>query len=127
VRGVAHHARLLLALAWATALALCLGAQEAPATVARATRRVHRPAHARASLFTLGLRQLRRCCRRQTDRLVRWWLPDLTAPSWSTACRAAQASRYVFPPAPRRTAPLDGLPLPPERCFRPVPSSPGAA
>jgi hypothetical protein len=126
VRGVAHHARLLLALAWATALALCLGAQEVPAMLAKATQRAHRPTHARASLFTLGVRHLRRCGRRHTAPLVRWWLPDPAASSWNAAFRAAQAARFLFPPLPRRT-PLPDAPLPPDWRFRRVPSFPDAA
>ena len=56
---MAHHARLLLGMAWASLVALCLGASEAQALLARLAAtpvrlRRCRPRHARESGFTLG-------------------------------------------------------------------------
>ncbi len=94
VRGVARHARLLLALAWASLVALCLGAQAAEARLgarrARRARPRRRPEHARASLFTLGLRQARQWPYRPRTVALRWHLPAPLAESWTDQWRHAQ-------------------------------------
>ncbi len=84
VRGVDHHQRLLLAMAWATLVVLCLGVEAAAARRAAQAQRIARratrqaagtypvdparpwrarlpavPQHAQQSLFTLGLRAAR--------------------------------------------------------------------
>ena len=106
VTDLEHHARLLVAMAWATLLVLCLGLAEARAALATvATRRAsppttHRsppkPQHARASLFTLGLRLARRWLARTAVPRFLWFLSQLSAPAWTTRWYRAQAYRYLF-------------------------------
>jgi hypothetical protein len=106
VRGLAHHAVLLLALAWATLLVLCLGAGEAASRLRRLDRcpprrhgtrwRTAKPQPAGESLFTLGLRQTRRWLYGTPRRSWRWRLPDLAAPSWTDQWRAHQSHRFIF-------------------------------
>jgi hypothetical protein len=106
VRGVAHHAVLLLALAWATLVVLCVGAGEAarrlrhlagqPARRHGTRWRTAKPQPAGESLFTLGLRQVRHWLHPTARRPWRWHLPDLTAPSWTAQWYAHQARRFIF-------------------------------
>ena len=107
VQGVAHHERLLLAMAWASLLMVCLGCAEAQAQrAALARRRVRlvagqprpaRPQPARESLFTLGLRQVRRWLYATASGALPWRLPDLGAPSWTAQWYHCQAYRFIFP------------------------------
>jgi hypothetical protein len=109
VHGAAHHERLLLAMAWATLLVLCLGlavaqdrlaAQEARrARRAAAGRRPPAPEHARESLFTLGLRAARRWLYVTLDPPKHPFprrLGHVTAACWNAQWRAAQARACVF-------------------------------
>jgi hypothetical protein len=98
VRGLAHHAVLLLAMAWASLLALCLGVVEAQTALRRLAARPLRgappqPRHARESIFTLGLRATRARLYQRLRRPVRWRLPDIDAISWSDHWQQAQADR----------------------------------
>jgi hypothetical protein len=94
VRDPAHQERLLLALAWASLVALCLGAQAAEAKlVARRARALpprRRPEHARESLFTLGLQRARQWLYRPAAAALRWHLPDPLAERWADQWRRAQ-------------------------------------
>ena len=84
VPGLAHQERLLLALAWASLVMLCLGVQEAQARLtARLARPPRRPEHARQSLFRLGLQVARRWLYRQLELTLTWRLPDLDAGRWT--------------------------------------------
>jgi hypothetical protein len=86
IRTPERHARLLVAMTVATLLTLILGAAEADAQ-----RAAHPPTghayrtkpHAPASLFTLGLRRLRRHFCDPAHRLPPLCLTHLTAPSWN--------------------------------------------
>jgi hypothetical protein len=65
VQGVAHHAVLLLGMAWARLVMLCMGVEEAQQrlTAAQARlwqKRLRHIRHARESVFTLGLRAVQR-------------------------------------------------------------------
>jgi hypothetical protein len=97
-----HQARLVLAMAWATLLALCLGRQDAEARLEDLAdrpppgRRPAKPQPPRDSLFRLGLRAARRLLCRAAACLLRWRLTDLDAPSWHAHWQAAQAHRYIF-------------------------------
>lgn len=93
VRRPAHQERLLLGMAWASALVLGLGAQQAARAVAARRGSRARPTHPRDSLFTLGLDRLRAALY-GTDRVrLRWRLPRLTGPSWCAQWRAAGQTR----------------------------------
>lgn len=106
VTDLDHHARLLVAMAWATLLVLCLGLAEARSALATVAARrtsppsTHRsppkPQHARASLFTLGLRLARRWLACTAAPPFRWFLVQLSAPAWTTRWYRAQARRYLF-------------------------------
>jgi hypothetical protein len=106
VQGVARHARLLLGMAWATLIALCLGAAEAdarwraradaPLRLRRGQARPGRPRHARESVFTLGLAALRGWLYQTRVLPWRWWLPDISAPSWHDQWHQVQAHRFLF-------------------------------
>lgn len=101
VRGVAHHAVLLVALAWATLVVLCLGAGEAQRRMRHLAQqpprrhgtrwRTAKPQPAGESLFTLGLRQAQHWLIPSRRRPWRWRLPDLAAPSWTAQWRALQS------------------------------------
>jgi hypothetical protein len=106
VRGVAHHARLLLGMAWASLVALCLGVAEAqerlarlaatPVRLRRRQQRPGRPRHARESVFTLGLACLRGWLYQTARRPLRWVLPEVEAVSWQERWYQAQAHRFLF-------------------------------
>jgi hypothetical protein len=93
VQGVGHHARLLLAMAWASLLMLALGVAEARRRLAAlSTRPRHgRPRHARESLFSLGRQQVRRWLYGTAHGPLPWALPELDAPSWADRWSHAQA------------------------------------
>lgn len=108
VTDLARMARLLVAMAWATLLVLCLGLQEArarlharsqPTAAAphRASSSPPKPQPARHSLFTLGLRLARRWLACTAVPPVRWRLTHLSAPSWNARWRQVQAYFFVFP------------------------------
>jgi hypothetical protein len=84
VRELAHQQVLLLAMAWASLITLCLGAEEAEQLQQQRTERRPRcPEHARLSLFRLGLRRLRAFLHHPERWHLRWLLPALDAPSWN--------------------------------------------
>jgi hypothetical protein len=89
VRDQAHQERLLVGMAWASLLVLCLGVAEAQARLRTARERLdrprhaRRPEHARASQFTLGLQCLRRWLYQPTRGTLTWHLPDVNAASWT--------------------------------------------
>lgn len=97
--------RLLVAMAWATLLVLCLGLAEARTCLAAVTaatqqrpghRRTPKPQPARESLFTLGLRIARRWLARTSLPSFLWLLSHLAAPSWTSLWRQAQSHRLLF-------------------------------
>ena len=102
VRGLHHQAQLVLAMAWASLIAVCLGVVAAAdelrhlaARVPRPGRRLGRPRHARASLFTLGRRRLRGWVYRTRRGPLPWRLPQPQAPSWTRQWHAAQARQLL--------------------------------
>lgn len=100
VQGVAHHEGLLLAMAWASLVVLCIGVEEAQQRLAAAQarpwrKRLRHIRHARESVFTMGLRALQRW-RFGTERWAwRWWLPQLDAPSWEQQWYHWQSMRLL--------------------------------
>lgn len=107
VQGVEHQARLLLGMAWASLVTLCLGVEEACARLAaEAARSVEgkqagRPRHARESVFTLGLQQLRAWLYRTWRRALHWRLPDVDSVSWYDRWHQQQALRLILHPPVR--------------------------
>ena len=108
VQGVDQHAVLLLGMAWASLVTLCLGVEEARARLAAeaahpvdAGRRPGRPRHARESVFTLGLGQLRAWLYRTWHRALSWRLPEVDSASWSDRWHQAQAQRLILSPPVR--------------------------
>jgi hypothetical protein len=100
VQGVAHHERLLLAMAWARLVVLCLGVEEAQRRLAAAQarpwrKRLRQIRHARERVFTLGLRALQRWLFGTVRHAWCWWLPELDAPSWERQWYQWQSMRLV--------------------------------
>lgn len=103
VREVAHHERLLLGMAWASLVALCLGVVEAHEQLQRLETRVRRAPdrpppkrweHARKSLLRLGIEAVLRRIQQVIQDPVRWWLPKVSELSWTAEWQAAQQARY---------------------------------
>jgi hypothetical protein len=95
VVGVAHHARLLVAMALASLVVLSVGVAAARAQLdAEAQRRQagcrSKPQPARWSVFTQGMRGVRRWLYGTTAAVVPWGLPALDAPSWQQQWQACQ-------------------------------------
>lgn len=100
VQGLAHHERLLLGMAWASVVVLCVGVEEAQRRLTAAharpwRKRLRQVRHARESVFTLGLRALRRWLYGTTRRQLPWRLPDLDAPSWERSWYHWQSNRLI--------------------------------
>lgn len=105
VRKIEHHRRLLLAMAWATLLTLCLGLAEAKAKLSRLEQRrlrarhgkpfVGQPRHAEQSLFTMGLRRTRDWLYGTRNRALHWLLGELDADSWQRVWYRYQSHRYL--------------------------------
>jgi hypothetical protein len=101
VQGVAHQAVLLLGMAWASLVAVCAGLAAAEERLAReAERRAHgsrgqvRPA--RESVFTLGVRAVRRWLYGTARTAWRWSVSLLDGPSWERTWHACQAKWLIF-------------------------------
>jgi hypothetical protein len=106
VRDQDHQQVLLVALAWASLLALCLGAERAAQRLADLTtrptsRRPWRPTHARLSLCSLGIEAIRAWLYHGRATPFTWQLPQPTGPSWSTQWRASLSSALIFHPPVR--------------------------
>ena len=104
VRDPAHQWRLVLALAWASLLVLCVGAAQAAVTLAAVAARSGprpTPTHPRDSLFRLGLGRLRARLYGTVRGPLPWRLPHLTHPSWCAEWRAMHAPL----PAPQSVRP----------------------
>ncbi len=105
VQGVEHHERLLLAMAWASLVVLCLGYQEAKARTAALARRTIRvikgkptigqPRHARESLFTMGLRRARHWLYQAKAEAIPWLLSELDSVTWYKHWYRQQALRII--------------------------------
>jgi hypothetical protein len=101
VRGVGHHHRLLLAMAWAALVTRCLGVQHAKNRLAAlatrpATDQPPKPQHPRECLFTLGLRAAQCWLAHKFHRSMHWPLPDIDARSWHRQGLQAQADFFLF-------------------------------
>jgi hypothetical protein len=98
IRSPARHERLLVAMALATLFTLVLGAADAECQLAQRapTGRAYKtPPHAGASLFTLGLRLLRRAFSDPTRPLPALRLPALLGLSWNEQWREHCTARLA--------------------------------
>jgi hypothetical protein len=86
---------LIGAMAWASILVLCLGAQDA-ALRYQNTCSMRLPEHARDSLFSLGRRALRSLLAGFGPSYLPATLPHPDAPSWNDSWRAHQARQLIF-------------------------------
>lgn len=87
VRDAQHQAVLLLVLALATLLTLCLGEELAQELLAQPRQQGYRrPWHARDSLFRLGRDRLWQRLWRDEHPDYRWELTQFAAPNWSQQC-----------------------------------------
>jgi hypothetical protein len=87
VRDEEHQAVLLLVLALATLLTLCLGEELAEEVLAQPRQQGYRrPWHARDSLFRLGRERLWQRLWRREERSYCWELKQFAAPNWSQEC-----------------------------------------
>jgi hypothetical protein len=105
VTDLDRQRRLLVAMAWATLLVLCLGLAEARTCLAAVTaatrqpparRQPPKPQPARESRFSLGLRIARRWLARTSFPTFRWLLSHIASPSWASRWRQVQSHRYLF-------------------------------
>lgn len=105
VRTIAHHERLMIGMCWATLVALCLGVKEVESYEAKLARRqakakqghkVARPQPAKESMFTMGLRRVRRWLYSTCHDAISWRLPLIHAYSWTHQWYNQQAYLYVF-------------------------------
>lgn len=106
VRDPAHHAMLLLAMAWATLLCLWQGAIVAAARVAATAGTRRKPSHARQSLANLGREALIAWVyglhRPRARHRIPWVFPDLPGSAWTMAWSATLARHYIFASQPVR-------------------------
>jgi hypothetical protein len=87
VRVVAHQEVVVLVLALATVLTLCLGEEAVQAILAQATQQgQRRPWAARDSLFRLGRDRLWQRLWQNDTRPITWALTAVDAPTWSQEC-----------------------------------------
>lgn len=101
VQGVAHNKRLVLGMALASLVAVCVGLEEVKERVERERGKRERggrakPEHARESVFTLGLRGVRRWLYGTARGEVEWRVGQVDAPSWGEWWHAYQANWLIF-------------------------------
>lgn len=97
VNDPAHWSVLLVGLAWATLVVLCLGdqaAEEALTEPAHVRQRV--PRLAKRSLFSLGCERLQARLWRTLETPIRWSLGEFDAPTWCQQVYNHHARAYVF-------------------------------
>lgn len=98
---VEHNERLLLAMAWASVVTLCLGLEAAKEQLTRAALRQGKgkeggaaskrePQRARQSIFTQGLVEVKRWLYGTNKRPIRWRLTDIGKGSWQEQWHQAQ-------------------------------------
>jgi hypothetical protein len=113
IRKQSHHERLLLGMAWASLVALCIGLTEARTRLAKLQTRQIRvragrpvvglPEHADQSLFTMGLRRTRDWLYQTTNSAILWLLSDIGTRSWQSIWHHHQSHRYLFQHHPTQT------------------------
>jgi hypothetical protein len=99
VRTLAHHERLLIGMAWATLVVLCLGNQVANELLAEKPRpRRTLPWHSKHSLFRLGLDRLDARLYNTVQTPLAWELADFDAPGWQRQLRQRNTQAFVHSP-----------------------------
>jgi hypothetical protein len=102
VQGIEHNRHLLLGMAWASLVVLCLGTQAAKgneiALRGRHCSRLSpgRPQHARFSLFSLGLQRARSVLYQALSGAVTWLLYAIGEVAWNMHWYRAQSLRFIF-------------------------------
>jgi hypothetical protein len=102
VADIAHQHALLVAMAWANLVALCLGLKEAQERIQALKQRVERrrrapkPQPAKESIFTMGLRRAHRWLYGTIKETIVWMLPDIDALNWNCQWYNFQSSLYIF-------------------------------
>jgi len=100
VRDLAHSERLLLGLAWATLVVLCLGNQVAQEVLAQPPKpRRTPPRIGKRSLFALGRERLQGRLYNTVQTPARWELEEFEAPTWEQQVYFHHARAYVFAPS----------------------------
>lgn len=97
VRDLDHSQHLLLGLAWATLIALCLGDQVAQETLTRPPKpRRTLPRIGKRSLFALGRERLQGRLYNTIQTPAQWELSEFEAPTWEQQVYHHHARAYVF-------------------------------
>ena len=97
VTELEHWSVLLVGLAWATLVTLCLGDQVAAQVLTRpAQPRRTLPRIGKRSLFQLGLERLQARLYQTVETPVTWRLGEFAAPNWSQQVRNHLGRAYVF-------------------------------
>jgi hypothetical protein len=101
VQGQEHHERLLLAMAWASLVSICVGVAEAQQRIAQERERREKgsrgkPQRAKQSIFTQGLRALQRWLYGTHKGTMNWRLGELGAQSWLAQWHQAQLPAPEF-------------------------------
>lgn len=103
VKGLDHQGKLLLGMAIASLITLCLGLQEAKERLERLVAqpipkgtKVGKPRRVKVSLFTLGLARAKKWLYGNIQYFGQWLLTELEAPSWQQIWYAHQSLRYIF-------------------------------
>ena len=98
VTDLAHMQRLLVGMALATWVVLCVGAQVAAELLSKPPtgRRYTRPYEGKFSLFTHGLDRLQEWLQGALECNPRWQLTDWEAPNWEIQIRNHHAFAFVF-------------------------------
>lgn len=102
VKEVSHNQVLLLAMAWAALVVMCLGVKEAMERKAKLSQRVQRrhaaprPQPAKESIFTMGLWRARGWLYGTIHEAICWLLPQLDAISWTRQWYHYQSLLYIF-------------------------------
>lgn len=102
VKDISHNQVLLLAMAWAALVVMCIGVKEANERKAklaqrvRATHRAPKPQPAKESIFTMGLRRVRGWLYGTIQEAICWLLPQVDAISWTRQWYHFQSLHYIF-------------------------------
>ncbi len=105
VGELAHHERLLVGMAWATLVVLCLGNQVAKELLAEPARpRRSRPWHSKHSLFRLGLDRLHARLYNTVQTPLVWVLADFDSPGWQKQLRQRDTDAFVWAAKPGQAA-----------------------